>query len=218
MSGILLSRRTLHILTLSHIPVSPLCTLSCSHFDGGDFFSIQIDGTKTWTMVDPVNSLYLYADHIYPPPGPAYGHQVFRFSGGVNTTRLPNIVETPTLQAEVRRSDILYIPQRWWHEVHSHEGRNIGLVLQTSFPDPTGMGQQPAIATVPWSPAFYSQNLLAFGAAWRTMGTTGLPESLQACLPNGSLETRFTDDQLAEMWWRGLARVAVEPAPDNSRG
>lgn len=31
------------------------------HFDGGDFFLMQVDGTKEVTLVDPLHSLYLYA-------------------------------------------------------------------------------------------------------------------------------------------------------------
>lgn len=179
------------------------------HFDGGDFFSIQMDGVKTWTMVDPVDSLYLYADHVYPPPGPSYGHQVFR-RAGINVTHLPRIVSTPAYRADVRPTDLLYIPQRWWHEIHTHRGRNIGVVLQTNFPSPPSFHEQ--FVEHEWGPTFFSRNLLEFGLSWRHLGAEGMPYSVRQCSSRNA-----QGESVDSLWERGLDYTTRRDKMDNSR-
>jgi len=170
------------------------------HFDGGDFFSIQVDGTKRWTMVDPIHALSLYVDHVYPPPGPTFGHQVFRHHG-VDVERLPRIVETPVLQAEAHPGDMLYIPQRWFHEIETLPGRNLGLVVQTHFPPPAAIRR--ASASFPRGPSVSSRELLMFGVRWRSEpGAAHVPEELRPCLESDAGEG--ADDALEQLWDRAV--------------
>ena len=180
------------------------------HFDGGDFFSMQIDGVKRWTMVDPAHALDLYADHVYPPPGPSYGLQVFRRTG-VDVTRLTRIVDTPTLQASAYPGDMLYNPQRWWHEIENMPGRNIGVVLSTSFPSPAALMN--GAVDGPTSAGFYSRHLLTFAALWRREGAAGMPAALRACA-----DATDTEDSVIALWNRALdSTVRDMDGSDNSR-
>lgn len=173
------------------------------HFDGGDFFSVQVDGTKRWTMVDPLDSLHLYADHVYPPPGPQYGHQVFRRLG-VNVSQLPRIVETPALQAELGPSDMLYIPQRWWHEIETLPGRNLALVLQTHFPPPKAISR--ASTQDMADERMFSYDLLAFALRWRSApGAASVPHELRPCLSaNAEATSQSTRQELDQLWARAV--------------
>jgi len=108
-----------------------------AHFDAGDFMSIQIDGFKRWSLVDPADALFMYVDHIYHDE-PVYGHCVFAESG-VDVRRLPRIRNVTVHEGLVAPGDILFLPNRWWHEVDTLSGRNMALLLQTELPPPDRM-------------------------------------------------------------------------------
>ena len=187
--------------------------LSSLHFDGGDFFSFQIDGVKNWTMVGPRHALGLYSDFVYPPPGPSYGLQVFR-RAGVDVRRLPRILDTPTLTASAGPGDAVYIPQRWWHEVVSLRGRNVGVVLQTNFPPPTAIH---SAGDAEWSPRFYSRDLLQFARRWRRDGTAGMPKSLRALCAD-AVDGAGVSEQGVRQWEAALNATDREnDDTDNSR-
>lgn len=171
---------------------------------------MQIDGVKRWTMVDPIHAVQLYADHVYPPPGPSFGLQIFELSG-VDTLALPGIVDAPTRTARAAPGDVLYIPQRWWHEVENLPGRNLGVVLQTSFPPPKAVSDA---SIAPWKPGFFSRDLLRFAAAWRRDGAAAVPRHLRdACAQPSPAERAEAD----ELWQRALEATTANVGPDDSR-
>ena len=191
------------------------------HFDGGDFFSLQIDGTKEWHLVDPLHAVRLYADFVYPPPGPSYGLQVFRRKG-VDVARLPGILDTPTHTVSVRPGDVLYIPQRWWHEIRSKPGRNIGVVLQTQFPPPRAVAETAGADAGPWTPSFYSHDLLRFARAWRRDGLAGMPASLaKVCGDHAGTSTEWTSAEAEaaglRRWEAAMNATVRRQQNDNSR-
>jgi len=94
------------------------------HFDGGDFLLTQIDGQKEVTMVDPLDSLYLYADHAM-----RYGSSPID-PADVDLEQFPRAADVPVIAATLSAGDVLFIPHRWWHVVHSLEGRNLAYTLQ----------------------------------------------------------------------------------------
>jgi len=99
-------------------------TRSFLHRDDGNFVVAQIDGTKTWHLVDPDYSLRLYADfgeeyNLSPVPG-----------NDVQLDRYPEIADVPVRVLRLHAGDVLYLPRGYWHFVESGFGRNVALTYQ----------------------------------------------------------------------------------------
>lgn len=106
------------------------------HFDAGAFLSVQIDGVKRWSLVDPVHSLHLYPDHVYPRGGASHGVSVFTNGAALPLHALPRLDHVPVWRATIRAGDILFVPKFWWHEIDNLPGRNLAAQINLQFPDP----------------------------------------------------------------------------------
>ena len=178
------------------------------HFDAADGFGIQLDGKKTWTLVDTADSVSLYSDHIYPlGGGPELGYSVFTRRGGtIDLDELPELCDTPTQSTVLGAGDVLFIPRRWWHEIDNHPGRNVALVMQVDFPPPATVTELPPAE----QESFFSAHLAAYAHAWRSTTTQqvdgrGAPSSNRTAAPAGSNAAAFP------------RRVALDALPPEMR-
>ena len=147
------------------------------HFDGGDFFLTQVDGSKNAALVDPVESHLLYADH----DDENYGHSPVD-SKRVDLLRFPLAAHATIHNATLAKGDMLYIPQTWWHVIHSlPDSRNLAYTIQLHFPPPD--------ASAHLSDSRFSYYLIQKALRWRD-GATGpewrvpvpsLPARLRRC-------------------------------------
>lgn len=99
-------------------------TKSLLHRDDGNFVIAQVDGTKTWTLVDPEDSLRLYPDwsNLYnlSPVDPT----------NVRLDLYPDVEGVPVKVVRIHPGDLLYVPIDTWHFVESAQGRNNMLTFQ----------------------------------------------------------------------------------------
>ena len=104
---------------LSHARTSPL------HFDPQENLMHLIDGEKHLLLIDPVESMLLYADFESrslgnTPVDPAR----------VDLKRFPLARTVALWPVTLRPGDVLLIPSGWWHIVTTRRGRNVALTLQ----------------------------------------------------------------------------------------
>eukprot|EP00900_Chrysochromulina_parva_P027761 jgi/Chrpa1/9619/Chrysochromulina_OHIO_Genome00004444-RA len=104
---------------LSHTRTSPL------HFDPQENLMHLIDGEKHLLLIDPVESVLLYADFESrslgnTPVDPAR----------VDLKRFPLAARVALWPVTLRPGDVLLIPSGWWHIVTTRRGRNVALTLQ----------------------------------------------------------------------------------------
>lgn len=93
---------------------------------GGNFF-LQIGGRKTWTLVDPDLSPYLFPIISRP-----FNHCLSAFGSYHRYSTAGEecpIAGIPRLQVVLEPGDMLYNPPWWWHEVHN-EGITIGCAIR----------------------------------------------------------------------------------------
>lgn len=93
---------------------------------GGNFF-LQIAGKKTWTLVDPVLSPYLFPILSRPFNHCLSGFGSYRRYAGA-ASACP-IADVPRQEVVLEPGDLLYNPPWWWHEVHN-EGITIGCAIR----------------------------------------------------------------------------------------
>ena len=101
------------------------------HYDGGDFLIHQLEGRKRVTLVDPVDSPMLYADHVE-----LYGETPVT-PEAVDLSRFPSVAQLSLFSADISAGDVLYIPQGWWHMVDTEAGdthRNLAVSMQFNVP------------------------------------------------------------------------------------
>ncbi len=93
---------------------------------GGNFF-LQIAGKKTWTLVDPELSPYLFPILSRP-----FNHCLSAFGSyhryATDAEECP-ISGLPRLKVVLEPGDLLYNPPWWWHEVQN-EGTTIGCAIR----------------------------------------------------------------------------------------
>jgi len=100
---------------------------------GGNFF-LQIAGRKTWTLVEPDLSPYLFPIISRP-----FNHCLSGFGSyhryAAEAEACP-IAGVPRQEVVLEPGDVLYNPPWWWHEVHN-EGITIGCAIR-HVPSPFG--------------------------------------------------------------------------------
>jgi len=98
-------------------------TTSSQHFDTHDNILFQIDGSKDIFLSHPNESGSMYMDH----------HDKFGLSpinvDRVDLDRFPDFPTGRMYHARLQAGDALYIPDSWWHVIHS-TGRNIALAFE----------------------------------------------------------------------------------------
>ncbi|XP_021351709.1 lysine-specific demethylase 8-like isoform X2 [Mizuhopecten yessoensis] len=97
-------------------------TKSHLHNDGLDNINCVLDGTKELVLID-----LKYADLIH-----ADGWEEKESYSRVNVDRVdmhefPKLQKVPWHKIVVNKGDCLFIPYRWFHQVHSLPGRNLAL-------------------------------------------------------------------------------------------
>lgn len=92
---------------------------------GGNFF-VQVYGEKTWTLIDPALSPYLF-----PIVSRPFNHCLSAFGSYRGQAARPDcpIHRLPRLKVTLRPGDLLYNPPWWWHEVENH-GATIGCAIR----------------------------------------------------------------------------------------
>jgi hypothetical protein len=99
-------------------------TTSSLHFDTHDNLMLQLDGTKELFLWHPNQSAYMYSDF----------HTKFGLSpintDRVDLERFPEFAKSHAHRALLRPGDALYIPDGWWHVVHSYPGRNLAVAIE----------------------------------------------------------------------------------------
>jgi len=137
------------------------------HYDAGDFLIHQLEGRKRVTLIDPVDSVMLYADHVE-----LYGTTPVEPTA-VDLHRFPSIAQLPLQTATLSAGDVLYIPQNWWHIIDTEAGdtrRNLAFSLQFNFP---------SIPNVDATGSHQSHELTR--AAIRRRSLEAMPPQLRAC-------------------------------------
>ena len=125
------------------------------HAPGGNFF-LQIDGRKTWTLVDPA-----YTPHLFPVISRPFNHCLSVFGSYRAAPEDSPIRRLPRLEVTLEPGDVLYNPPWWWHEVVNH-GHTIGCAVR-HVPDP--FGPSPTYANHPlFAAASVYPKLWAFSA------------------------------------------------------
>jgi len=77
------------------------------HNEIGETMNFQISGRKQWTLVDPVNSHYVFPFRMTPyTNGSIFAYNL-----------IPNSI--PRYVIKTRPGDVLYVPSWWWHQVES---------------------------------------------------------------------------------------------------
>ena len=152
------------------------------HFDGGDFFLTQLDGVKEVLLVDPVESLQIYADFPYD----SYGHSPIN-TKRVDVERYPLAARVTLHEAALSPGDTLFIPKHWWHVIHSLPGaRNLAYTLQFNLPPPEHtLGRAVILES-----SKFSYYLVQHALAWRAHATPPewrtpldrLPRQLHDCV------------------------------------
>ena len=100
------------------------------HFDNLDGLLIQLDGHKTLTLVDPIDSLFIYGDfsHHYglsPLTGVDLASQT------VELARFPAAARATLMHVSLSPGDVLLLPARAWHMVETPaHARNLAVTLQ----------------------------------------------------------------------------------------
>jgi len=183
------------------------------HFDGGDFFLSQLSAEKRLYLVDPLHSLALYNDFAA-----AYGQSPIR-TEQVDLLSYPAVANVTLHVAHLFPGDMLFIPTRWWHMVHSlpaggDEALNLAVTLQTELP------RTDAFYRVPTRTSHFSYHLFDAVHALRAPGLragpqgmplSAIPQSLHACV-NLSFAGRYESFPEAEAAKLGWPDVADHPA------
>jgi hypothetical protein len=90
-----------------------LYTAECNlHYDANSNFLCLLDGEKLVCLVSPENTDSVHANDM---TSSAANHSKLSFTDVVTSTSLPHSVE------RLRKGDILFIPEGWWHCVRSDE-------------------------------------------------------------------------------------------------
>ena len=109
-------------------------TTSSVHFDTHDNLLMQLSGKKHVVLFHPNEGGNLYMDH----------HNKFGLSpiniDYVDLERFPEVKNAVSHQVTIDEGDALYIPDGWWHMIHS-ESRNIGITLEIEAIQDTWMNQ-----------------------------------------------------------------------------
>lgn len=90
---------------------------------GGNFF-LQVAGRKTWTLVDPALSPY-----VFPLPSRPFNHCLSLYGSFHAGDANAPIHRLPRLTVTLEPGDLLYNPPWWWHEV-VNDGETIGCALR----------------------------------------------------------------------------------------
>ena len=150
--------------------------------DGGDFFLTQLDGVKEVQLVDPVESLQIYADFPYD----SYGHSPIN-TKSVDVERYPLVARVTLHETALSPGDVLFIPKHWWHVIHSTpSARNLAYTLQFHLPPPEHtLGRAQVLES-----SKFSYYLVQHALAWRAYATAPdwrtplerLPQHLRGCM------------------------------------
>ena len=95
--------------------VSPL------HHDQWDNVLCQIEGNRTVTLFDPLQS-----DYLYPKTG-INRHFSQLDPSKPDFSRFPNFRNAKSFSATLRAGQQLFIPAGWWHQVHHQASVNIAV-------------------------------------------------------------------------------------------
>ncbi|XP_048259368.1 bifunctional peptidase and arginyl-hydroxylase JMJD5-like [Haliotis rufescens] len=111
---------TQKLMTLYNLWFSSGGTKSVLHSDSMDNINCLMDGTKD----------FIFIDKRYKPQIEASGFNSERGFSTVDVDRVdlvkfPEFKSIPWLKAEMKKGDCLFIPANWYHQVYSHQGRNL---------------------------------------------------------------------------------------------
>ncbi|XP_006812090.1 bifunctional peptidase and arginyl-hydroxylase JMJD5-like [Saccoglossus kowalevskii] len=98
-------------------------TNSSVHEDTDENLLCVIRGSKRAILVSPIYSHDLYADDANTlgfSPVPA---------DVVDLHKFPNVMNVRYIVAEMEEGDMLYLPQMWWHQINSGEGRQQAIAM-----------------------------------------------------------------------------------------
>lgn len=93
------------------------------HEDTDENMLCVIKGSKRVILISPVYSHDLYADDgkilgVSPVPADV-----------VDLVKFPKVMNVRYIVAEMEEGDMLYLPQMWWHQVNSGEGRQQAIAM-----------------------------------------------------------------------------------------
>ncbi|XP_046562646.1 bifunctional peptidase and arginyl-hydroxylase JMJD5-like [Haliotis rubra] len=108
------------LMTYFHVWFSSGGTKSVLHLDSVDNVNCLMDGTKD----------FIFIDKRYKPQIEASGFNSERGFSTVDVDRVdldkfPGFKSVPWLKAKMKKGDCLFIPANWYHQVYSHQGRNL---------------------------------------------------------------------------------------------
>jgi hypothetical protein len=93
----------------------PSGTISPLHFDLVHNFLCQVSGTKRLILFSPDQS-----ECLYPfPEGSQIPHLSQVDIDQPDLEKFPRFIEASAFNAEIASGDLIFIPGRWWHQVHS---------------------------------------------------------------------------------------------------
>ena len=95
------------------------------HFDPNENIMHLLDGEKHLLLIDPVESVLLYADFA----AASFGNSPVD-PRRVDMRKYPLVSKAGIWPVRLRRGDALLIPSGWWHIVTTQRGRSVALTLQ----------------------------------------------------------------------------------------
>eukprot|EP00112_Aurelia_sp_Birch-Aquarium-sp1_P010423 Seg2224.2 transcript_id=Seg2224.2/GoldUCD/mRNA.D3Y31 product="Lysine-specific demethylase 8" protein_id=Seg2224.2/GoldUCD/D3Y31 len=98
-------------------------THSTAHIDTDENLLCVLNGHKRAVMVSPIYSSNLYADE-----SKVKGVSNINTSA-VDLEKYPEVMKMEYWVAEADEGDCMYIPQMWWHQVHSRKERQMAVAL-----------------------------------------------------------------------------------------
>lgn len=92
------------------------------HRDAGNFFILQLHGSKKVTLIDPEYTLNMYADF-------SDRYNLIPFKKKVDTLKYPEVKNARLTIINTQPGDLIYIPYHHWHYFETFN-RNIALTFQ----------------------------------------------------------------------------------------
>lgn len=98
-------------------------TRSRIHRDAGNFFVMQLHGSKNVVLIDHKYSLNLYADF-------SDRYNLIPFEKHVDIIKYPEVKNVRIKFITTEPGDLVYIPYHYWHYIETAPNRNIALTFQ----------------------------------------------------------------------------------------
>ena len=95
--------------------IGPSGVISPLHYDLADNFLCQVTGSKRIILFSPEDSQYMYPY----PQNSRVPHMSQVNLDDPDLTRCPNFPLARRMDVQLSEGEMLFIPLRWWHQVHS---------------------------------------------------------------------------------------------------